>query len=648
MKTRVLVLCFVLCFFQGNLKAQKTVVEKGGKRYEDYAYIDVIKMYERIAAKGYRDAEMFKRLGNSYFFNAEYEKAEPIYKELFAMNPSQAPVYYYRYAQCLKSVGKYEEAEKMLGKFSDLSTKEKVSDMKTDRDYLESIQRNSGRFRVDDAGINSLQSDYGTAYFGNKIVFATARDTGGFSKSRHSWNDRAFTNLYAASMKDSLDSIPGNPYRLSKLVNSRFHESTPAFTKDGKTMYFTRNDYLDGKRGKDAKKITRLKIYKATMKDTVWTDITELPFNSSEFSTAHPALSPDEKTLYFASDRPGTFGDSDIYKVSLDGGAFGEPTNLGPVINSAGRDTFPFVAADGALYFASDGHPGLGGLDIFVTNLSFDGAYKAVDNLGMPLNSHADDFGFVMNDKTRKGFFTSNRVGGKGSDDIYRFTELKQLKCEQLLEGIIVDQETKLPLTDATVELYNDKMEKVKTVQTDQKGYYNFGYLDCGSKVNVRVSKPDFETAEWPVEIGKSEGSTYLPITIGKRIVKIEKGTDLARADVLNIPMIYFDLDKSDITPKAAFELEKILAVLEEYPSIKIDVRSHTDSRQTHRYNQALSERRAKSTIAWLVQNGVDAARITGRGYGETRLVNGCSDGVPCTEEEHQKNRRSEFIVMDF
>lgn len=651
MKLRPIFLLIAFSLISGSAFAQKkAALKKGEERYEDYAYVDVIKIYERIAAKGYKDERMFQKLGNAYFFNAEYEKAEPVYRELFTMNPNQRPEYFYRYSQALKSAGKYEEADKMLEKFNELAgNDQRAVNFRDNRNYLEIIKLNSKRFYIEDAGVNSEYSDYGSALMGNQLVFATARDTGGVAKRRHSWNYKSFTNLYSADTKGDFDSIPGKPSRFSKEINTKFHEATPVFTKDGNTMYFTRNNYYAGRQGTDRFKITRLKLYRASFANGKWGNVTELPFDSSEYSTAHPALSPDEKTLYFASDMPGSLGDSDLYKVAInEDGSFGTPVNLGPGINTPGRETFPFMSDENDLYFASDGHPGLGGLDVFVARMRSDGTFKSVQNLGQPLNSRRDDFAYIINTKTRTGYFTSNRDGGKGFDDIYKFTELRKLNCEQVIEGIIRDSDTNEPIADAQVTLFDAEMEKIKTVNTDEKGYYNLGTFDCESKVYVRADKVDYETTEMPFDLPKNAGNTYLPLTLKKRFVKIEEGTDLAQPDVLDIPTIYFDLDKWNIRKDAAFQLEKILAVLNQYPKMRIDVRSHTDSRQTHEYNQRLSDRRAKSTIAWLVRNGIDPKRLTGRGYGETQLVNKCADGVKCTEAEHQMNRRSQFIVVEF
>jgi outer membrane protein OmpA-like peptidoglycan-associated protein len=640
-KYTIYTIFLVLIALKGN--AQTGIEKKADKDYAQYAYIDAIATYERVAEKGYKDEKMFQKLGNAYYFNGELIKAAKWYDALFAMNADQEPEYYYRYAQTLKATGDYAKADKTLEAFNKkINTDKRGILFENNKNYLEQIKANSGRFEIADAGINSTQTDYGSAYYDNKIVFASARDTGGVVRNTFKWTNKTFTNLYSAELKS--DGTVGKPERFEKKINSKFNESTPVFTKDGKTMYFTRNNFLDGKRGRDEQKITLLKLYKADFTNGKWTNVTELPFNSNQYSTAHPALSKDEKKLYFASDMPGTLGQSDLYSVTINSdGSFGKPENLGPAINTEGRETFPFISAENELYFASDGRPGLGGLDVFVSRISKDGTFSAIQNLGAPINSKQDDFAFIIDNEKRNGFFSSNREGGNGNDDIYRFTEIRKLLCKQILKGIVVDLETNKIVDNAKVTLLDEQFNAIGEVVTGSDGSYIFN-VDCGKNYHIRASKQDYETKELPVAIKTVTGETNVLVSLEKRIKPIGVGTDLAKT--LDIPIIYFNLDKSYIRKDAAFELEKILAVMQQYPKMKIDVRSHTDSRQTAKYNIALSDRRAKSTIQWLVKNGIAPNRVTGKGYGESQLVNKCSDGVPCTEAEHQLNRRSEFIIV--
>ena len=646
MKNFILLYITIVSVFSFNCYAQKAQLASADRKYENFAYIDAIKTYERVAEKGYKSVDMFQKLGNSYYFNGELDKATKWYDELFTMAPDQQSEYFYRYAQSLKAVGQTEKANEMLEKFHQKAGNDARGNLFDDnKNYLDRIRMNSGRYKVEDAGINSKYSDYGSAFFLNKLVFTSARDTGGLMHRRHKWTNQSFTNLYVTDLGEDL--TPGKVNKFSKKINSKFHESSAIFSKDGKTMYFTRNNFLDGKKGKDGKEITLIKVYKSTFENEEWTKVTELPFNSDQYSVAHPSLSLDEKTLYFVSDMPGTIGQSDIFKVKInEDSSFGIPENLGNAINTEGKETFPLITDENELYFASDGHPGLGGLDIFVSKVNDEGnSIGEIQNLGDGANSPKDDFAYLIDTKSRKGFVTSNRGGGQGYDDVYKFLETKRLKCEQELYGKVTDLATAQILPDTKISLFDSKFNLVNTAVTDPSGNYTFA-VECGKTYNVRAAKIDYTTKEQKISIPMvNNGKTYLPFALEKEVCKVAIGDDLGKC--FGIKMIYFDLDKYNIRHEAALDLEKILDVLTQNPTMKLDIRSHTDSRASFKYNEVLSENRAKSTINWLVKNGVDPSRLTGKGYGETQLVNQCTDDVKCTEEEHQLNRRSEFIISD-
>jgi len=639
----VIALTTLNCYSQTKVKESR-----GNKDYDKYAYVDAIKTYERLYEKGYKSPEMLLKLGNAYYFNAELEKAAKWYGELYATSPEQEPEFYYRYSQSLRATKDYTKADEMMNKFNAKSGNDARAQLfDKNRDYLAEIKKNSGRYKLENAGINSKYSDYGPSFVDKKVVFSSARDTGNFSKRIHTWTGEYFTNLYSADMAE--DGSLGEVNKFGKKINSKFHEATPIFTKDGKTVYFTRNNYLD-KRGYDVGKVTLLKIFKANLdEEGKWINVTPLPFNSDSYQTAHPTLSPDEKTMYFASDMPGSFGKSDIYKVKInDDGTFGTPENLGKTINTEGRETYPFVNEKNELYFASDAHPGLGGLDIFATQIPEDGIFKKIVNIGEEANSPKDDFAYIIN-ANKRGFLSSNRDGGEGNDDIYKFIETRELFIEQAIFGVVTDATTKEVLPNTKITLLDEKFNKLAETTTDDKGFYEFLKLEPNTKYYLRTERPEYDTKETAAITGKEEGRTEVNIELEKTVKPVQPGDDLAKA--FGIKLIYFDLDKSNIRPDAAVELAKILDVMEQYPTMKIDVRSHTDCRQTAKYNAALSDRRAKSTMAWLVSKGIAKNRLTGKGYGESQLVNDCgcepTNESSCSEEQHQANRRSEFIIID-
>lgn len=667
MKVRNLFLIFLLAVFFSNVNAQNPFTSMNtkyaDKKYDEYAYADAIKVYEKLVNEESTNEKLIQRLANSYYFNGELTSALKWYEQLFKINPDQEAEYLYRYAQSLKSGGNYRKSDEVLQKFNEKASLEKRADLiRNDKNYLEVIKENSGRFEIGDSGINSNSSDYGSTVYNNKIVFTSARDTGGVVRTNFQWTNQSFSRLYTSTLMP--DGSVGKPELLVKRKNDKFNESTPIFTKDGRTMYFTRNNFTDGRRGKNDKNVTLLKLYKAELIDNVWTNEKELSFNSDQYSTAHPALSVDEKFLYFASDMPGTLGQSDIFKVAInEDGTFGTPQNLGPAINTEGRETFPFISAENELYFATDGRPGLGGLDIFASRIKADGTFDDVLNVGEPVNGKQDDFAFSIDSKNRNGFFSSNRENGHGLDDIYRFTETRRLICEQNLSGTITDSESNELLANTSLTLFNDKFDPVGTIVSDEKGNYIFPSVKCGKKYTIRTAKTDYNAKEVSVTILRDKetnqmislNKVFVPLVAKTVAIKkvaispvklgsIKVGADLTK--ILNLPMNFFDLGKATIKKTSEPQLMKVVNLLTEYPAIKLDIRSHTDSRSSSESNQILSDKRAQSTKDWLIKNGISADRLTAKGYGETQLVNKCADGVKCSEKEHMQNRRSEFIIV--
>ena len=623
-------------------------LQKANDMYKNYAYVDAIKIYEKIAEKGYVNQDMLESLGNSYYYNAEYKNALRWYEQLFEEGKYDVKAeYYYRYAQALKSVGRYDESDKMMNKFAELTgnTDTRAVLFEENQDYQEVINSNSGRLELHPVSINTEFSEYGTALYGDKIVF-TAANSGKTSKGGVSqWTGESYYDLYTA---DRDQQALSNKKFFSTTINTPFNESTAVFTKDGNTMYFTRNNYVNRKIGTNVENTILLKILRATKdSDGHWGNVVEVPFNSDNYNVAHPALSPDEKYLYFASDMDGTLGESDIFRVEILGdNQYGTPENLGDIINTSGRESFPFVSKNNILYYSSDGIPGLGGLDIFAVKFYENGTVSKPINIGMPGNSADDDFCFVMDSETKVGFLTSNRPGGKGKDDIYSFYEEKPLvfDCEKMIKGVLKDSEKNDVIADGVIVLSDKTMKEVARQKTKEDGSFAFDKVDCKDLYYyLRAEIGDYVTTEVKVDLNV-EGDVFYEFMIKPREIAIDKDVDLAK--VLNIKEIYFDLDKSDIRPDAAVELAKIVEVMRENPKMKIDIRSHTDSRASDEYNLRLSDRRAKSTLEWIVKQGIERKRLTAKGYGETQLVNGCSNGVPCTEEEHQANRRSEFIII--
>ncbi len=642
---------FMLLVITFSSSGQEKRLNSADESFDRYAYIDAQKIYLKVAQEGYQSADLFKKLGDSYYFNGDLKSAATWYEELYKnFEQDMSSEYFFRYAQSLKSTGAYEKADRTMEVFNEkVQSKERRAELFTkERNYLDMIEMQSGRFLLSDVGVNSSFSEFAPSFHDGSIVFSSSRSKP-IKKVIHEWNERPFLDLFTA-MPDNKKLI--EVAKISGKVNTKFHESSTAFTSDGKTMYFTRNNYSDGRLKKDENGTTLLKLFRAKMVNNKWDDIEELPFNSDEYSVAHPALSADGSKLFFASDMPGGKGLSDLYVVDVkEDGSFGTPQNMGGVINTEGRETFPYVSNIGRLYFASDGHLGLGGLDVFVSVPGDNGFAKPV-NVGEPVNSKSDDFTFILNEETKIGYFASNRPGGMGDDDIYSFVQIEELitTCKQTVVGVITDSKSTELLANTKVTLFDENMKELTEVVTDDSGRYQFT-VDCDKTYVIRGAKDGYKSTEIEVVTDyqfEHENEVPLQLSSGSDLLKrigVMVGDDLAK--LLKLQPIYFDLDKAVIRPDAEIELQKVISAMKQYPELQVDIRSHTDSRASDSYNMRLSERRAKSTIKYIVdKGGVDKERITGRGYGESNLMNDCSNGASCTEAQHELNRRSEFIII--
>lgn len=625
----------VITFF--SAKAQEKQLIKGNEAFNVYAFINAQKQYLNNISEDEKTPELYKQLGDAYYQIADYENAAVWLKEWYTISDKKEKEYVLKYAQALKSTEQYNLSDKIL---------------ETQEDYLETIEKNSNRFTIENVAFNSELSDFAPSFYGMSVVFSSNRIKRSVAKNSHKWNNQPFLDLYVASF-EKMDNTNGGSVEMKKFnttINTRYHESTAIYTRDLQTVYFTRNNFIKGDYKEDVQGINRLKLYKGIQNEKGNWNVTELPFNSDEYSLAHPALSVDEKILYFSSDKPGGKGKSDIYKVNILAQGFSLPENLGHKINTEGRDTFPFVSADNQLYFSSEGHLGLGGLDVFVSEIKTTG-YGDIYNVGRPINSSQDDFTFIINSDTGNGYFASNRENGNGYDDIYSFNQSQPLEitCEQSISGIVTNKKTNEILPNAKVVLVDNKGEILSELVSDTNGVFNFYVVDCESSFTIKASKEGFTTSEAKIVTTK-ENKARVDAKLVLQAVKKEPvvaaiGTDLFK--FLNLKPIYFDYDKSFIRPDAEIELAKIIRYMKEFPNVKVDVRSHTDSRGRDTYNFSLSNRRNKSTKDYVIKiGGISVDRLTGNGYGETELTNNCSNGVKCSKEEHQENRRSEFIVI--
>ena len=632
--------------------SQTGTIKSAAKKYDNFSYIKTSEILEKVAADGYKSVDLFQKLGNSFYFNNKMEDASKWYGELMKLEEAGLATekidaeYYYRYSQALKAIENYEEADKWMQKFSNRKSKDlRSKSFLGKRDYLASIENNSESFAVINMDINTATSDFGSNQYKNQLIFASSRSSGKIYK----WNEQPFLELHSATKQD--DGSYSNVQKFDKSINTKYHESTASFLPTDDVMYFTRNNYTKKRLRRDGKGVNRLKMYRAKLQDDgSWGDVQSIHFNSEDYSVAHPTVNVKGTKLYFASDMPGTYGASDLYAVDIkEDGSLGTPINIGALLNTEAQETFPYINSKGDLYFSSNGLTGLGGLDVFMVR-DFETKFEkhepfVVENVGRPINSSKDDFGYYENLGTKEGFFTSNREGGKGDDDIYEF---KIPDCIQDIEGLVFDENTKQLITGATVRLFEESGKELDQIIVGEDGKYVFNGVSCEKEYLIRAEKEDYTTDEERILTSnnkKEKLSLNLEIKTDK--IAFEPCDDLAK--ILDIPIIHFDFDKYKVRNDAQVEMQKVFVVLNEYPTMTIEIRSHTDCRGSVAYNENLSENRAQATKKYLINKGISSSRLTAKGYGESRLVNDCGceplNDSDCSEAEHQENRRSEFII---
>jgi outer membrane protein OmpA-like peptidoglycan-associated protein len=490
---------------------------------------------------------------------------------------------------------------------------------------------------------NKEFQDFGVAYFKDSlVVFSSARKSV-FMKRVWSGNHQPFLRLYQG--KRTEDAEITDIKHFGNKIDTKYHESNLTFSNDFKTVYFDRNNYFHKEYRTNKKGINLIQIYKATItEDGNWVDIERLPFNSDEYSSGHPVLNSDNTKLYFISDRSESFGETDIYVVDINSdGSYGEPKNLGRTINTSKKEMFPYIDENNILYFSSNGlSDSKGDLDIYATTVNKQGNYFTPINLGFPINSNADDFAFVKQKGKNTGYFSSNRKGGKGDDDIYAVTELQSPKfsCLETIEGTVKNSKNNKALPNAAVTIYNNNTE-LETVLTDNAGLYSFT-VNCQKNYKIIASKQHFTE-----QIKNLDASGNLKVNMVLTPEENDHFINVRNQLMLNIEPIYFDLAKATIKPESEKELQKVADIMKKYPQLIIQVKAHTDSRGRDDFNYILSDKRANAVLVWLLKKGINRQRILAIGFGEEQLLNDCKNGVKCTEEEHLENRRTEFVIVN-
>ena len=614
---------------------------KGDKYAFSYSYNKAIDSYtqaDKLTLDGQR------KLAKSYSKMNNTTQAEIVYAKLVSEPQGVLPEDYYNYAMVLKGNGKYEEAGICMDKFVALAPNDlRGKDYVANKSKLPILLKDNGKYKLTHLNINTNAEDFGTCYYKNSIVFTSTRANSKLFKKKYNLNGKPFLNIYVSEVDGSQLK---DPVIFNKSLDGKMHDGPASFNKEGTFMAFTRNHYHD----KSKDKIIELQIYLSTYKDGSWSKAEPFIFNNNDYSVGHPCLSADGNTMYFVSDMPGGFGGTDIYKTSKnDKGEWIKPENLGNTINTEGDEMFPFLASgDKTFYFSSNGRFGLGGLDVFMSSIN-GSSYENTYNAGAPLNTQYDDFAVIEDVKTHKGYFSSNRIGGSGDDDIYTVEFLQVPEVKKTLKGIAKDKDNK-QLSNTFITLLDDDKHIIDTMTTGALGSYSFA-IESDKKFNLIGKKKNYTDGKNVASSVTKDLIIYADVVLltKEEVIaqKIEVETDLGK--IAELSPIYFDLDKYSIRPDAEIELKKIIKIMNDHPSMVVELSAHTDCRETKAYNQLLSDKRANSSVNYIKKHITKPERITGKGYGKSRLINGCScDGLvlsTCSEEEHQKNRRTEFII---
>lgn len=735
MKTIVLA---IICSVSLSVFGQSGKLKKADNYFNRLSYAYAANLYEELIGSEVDSPKLKSKLAYSYMKMDNNKKAVEYYSKMVESSEAK-PEDYYNYSYALKQVGNYSESDKWMSKYSNSVTADSRSKLFLgNTGYKSKIEKTAPFFALTNLDLNTSVADFGGYYNTTQdyMYFITARKKRVFVRKEWSWDANRFLDMYKVPV--STDNKLGDVKRVSK-VNTKFHEGPLTFSPDGKTVYYTRNNVSKGKKRRDGQKIQNLKLYIADINEKgKWMNEREFPYNSKDYSVGHPTLTQDGKTMYLVSDKPGGVGGADIYKVAVvEDGTFGEMINLGNKINTEGQEMFPFIDSEGRLFFSTDGHPGLGGLDVFVA-LFEGGNVGKIHNLGLPINSQYDDFAFNMSKDFKTGFLSSNRDGGKGNDDIYAVQLIRPFVFGVTIKGTAKDKKGEI-VPFAKIDLKDDKGNIIETVRADGNGAYSFegeyekNYGLAGSKTdyfdgkNTASTFTDEQVVIADVILEKDPGlSLYALITDkktgfpleGVQVYLVDNMTDKSKKiitpitgdfrealfgkklndrgsynlilqkegyfsktvtyntlferpgqydihtildlgldpevkdlrELVQINPINFDLNKYNIRPDAAKELDKIVEVMNKYPNMVVELGAHTDCRASKAYNMKLSDNRAKASAEYIKKKITNPERIYGKGYGESRLLNECEcEGnvkSDCSEEEHEKNRRTEFKVI--
>ena len=579
------------------------------------------------------------QLAKVYYKLFDYENAELQYQLIVNQSELSDEGSWLNYADILRNNGKYEEARIAYEKYASFSGKYSVSDLYTAAcDWAIARKDSFANCNIFKTNLETGGRSFGTAYFKDGLIYSR-------SQSEEFDVKTTFYDVSYAAKDTGNDSLFQNAQSYKGELNKQFYEGSPSITQD-KKMYYTGNAsertvYKERKRDKknyqiSSKGVNILKIYEVEWADTAWVNRKELPFCSNEYSCTHPAVSKDGKALYFVSDMEGGYGGFDLYVSYFVDSAWSTPKNLGPGVNTSANEMTPFLKGD-TLYFSSKGLLGFGGADIFRAEIK-QGAVLSLKNIGKPYNTSKDDFAFILSEDNQSGYLSSNRAGTHGYDHIY-FFEKYEVVYPDTIQGVAMNRVTGLPIPGVKVTIEPDTLGASLSIQETDKGGEITIILPKNEEFLVTFWADGFEPLEVKVP---AENREDLIALFGNLELIPEAKKDV----VLEIDEIYFEYDKADIRPESKPALTKILEYLNYYPEIKVELSAHTDSRGSDSYNKRLSQKRAQSTVDYLVDHGIERSRLVPVGYGETKLRNHCKNGVKCSDEDHMFNRRVELKVL--
>ena len=651
---KILTLLIIALFSYNLIISQNNSTKKADKFFDRLEYVKAAEEYLKLTEKS-SDNYIIGKLADSYYNIFNTREAEKWYSKIINDDPNAVIIF--RYSEMLKANGKYKESNIWMSKFSKMKPYDtRAIAFRNTPNYIDKIIKKGKRFNLKNLkDVNTVSSDFGAFRYNNNLYLTSGRKQKGVQNKKY--NNYTSEEEYVLDVfkYDVINDVYLNETPLDA-INSKYHEGIIAFSPTGDTMYFAKETYYSKSYYKDSivkndstrKQVSVINLYRATRctkKEITWKDngncnfnkgwnVTELTFNSAYFSMKNPAMSCDGKTLYFSSDMPGGFGNYDIYKSEVkEDGSLGKPVNLGQKINTEEQEVFPHMCCDNTLYFSSNGHLGLGGLDVFYSK-NIDEKWSNVRNVGIPVNSNSDDFAFKMGIDCTNGFVSSNRPGGVGSDDIYAVKKIKRL-CDILLESIVIDAKTDTPIDSALTSVSDNTGIINNSKETNSEGIVEY-IFECEDEIQLMVSKDGY--------VGKMLDIKLLDVDPPLLKIKLEPIEELIVEEKIILNPIYFDFDMFNITNQAAFELDKLVAIMKKYPEMVISAESDTDSRGPSSYNKLLSDKRAKSTAQYVVSKGISEERISGIGKGEEDPEIDCESG--CSKDDHAKNRRSEFIII--